>query len=445
MASVVKFVFEIITCVSLILFPLPERKCEPKFNGTFIQSWMSSSWDDERWQEEFAVMEEAGIEYLIIQDIASKSTDGNWSLYYDSDLPALAQATESENDVIEKALKNSIGYDIKIFIGLGLFDNWWTSAGFGNEYSDFCDVCVQMIKEIHQKYSNIAPDAFYGWYFTPEINNGPLMKLSSPSLAKGVNKIIAAIEETDADHPLLLSPFYTQFGAVPSIQGAKLMWASFIKSVNFRNHDILCPQDAVGAGWTLEENLINVWRMYSQAVKLSGKDIRIWANCENFTSYNAKSLQSGLLTPYATENTQSVTATLDRFVWQMDIASRYTENIITFSYNHYYSPEYVNSMFHDTYLDYIANGYTLESEAPTAPQDFKAEITDSSVILTWSESTDNFGVAYYRICKNGKFLGRVEYFETAEFADSEIKANAVYTITAYDAAGNASETAEIAL
>jgi len=54
--------------------------------------------------------------------------------------------------------------------------------------------------------------------------------------------------------------------------------------VNFREHDIFCPQDAVGAGWTIEENLVNVWRMYSDAVKLSGKSIRLWANVENFTS-----------------------------------------------------------------------------------------------------------------------------------------------------------------
>ena len=443
MATIVKTICEIITCIALIICPLPERKCEPEFNGTFIQSWMSSSWDDDRWQEEFELMKEAGIEYLIIQDVASKSADGSWSLYYDSDLDVLSNAQESSTDVIETALKNSFGYNIKIFVGLGLFDNWWTSAGFGNEYSDFCGVCAKMIKEIHQKYTAISPDNFYGWYFTPEINNGPLMKLSSSKLAKGINEIIAAINETDKSRPLLLSPFFTQFGAVPSLEGAKLTWASFIKKVDFRSHDILCPQDAVGAGWTLEENLINVWRMYSQAVKLSGKDIRLWANCENFTSYNPDNWQSGLMTPYPSENTQSVTATLDRFTWQMDIASRYAENIICFSYNHYYSPAYVDPMFHDTYLDYIANGHVLESKAPTAPTNFKAETTDESVTLSWAPSTDNFGVAYYRLCKEGKFLGRVEYFEDTEYTDSNPSKNAVYTITAYDAAGNASSTVEI--
>ena len=443
MLTVIKAFLEIVTCISLIFLPLPERQCNPEFNGTFIQSWMSSSWDDERWQKEFDVMEQAGIEYLIIQDIASKSTDGSWTLYYNSALPVFDNADRSGSDVIEAALKNSRGHNIKIFVGLGLFDNWWTTAGFGDEYSDFCDISSDMIKEIHQKYGDRYSDAFYGWYFTPEISNGPQMKLSTVQIAKGINRIIDAINETDSDRPLLLSPFYTQFGANPSIESAKLTWAAFIKAVNFRPQDILCPQDAVGAGWTLEENLINVWRMYSQAVKLSEKDIHLWANCENFTSYNADSVISGWITPFPSENRHYVTATLDRFCRQMDIASRYVENIITFSYNHYYSPEYVDPMFHNTYLDYIENGHVLESEAPSVPTDFCATPSDNGTQLRWEPSSDNFGVAYYRICKNGNFLVRIEYFEDTEFTDPDYTAGAVYTITAYDAAGNASADVEI--
>ena len=30
----------------------PQQKCSPEFSGTFLQSWMSSSWDDARWQTE---------------------------------------------------------------------------------------------------------------------------------------------------------------------------------------------------------------------------------------------------------------------------------------------------------------------------------------------------------------------------------------------------------
>ena len=139
-----------------------------------------------------------------------------------------------------------------------------------------------------------------------------------------------------------------------------------------------------------------------------------------------------------------MTATLDRLVKQMDIASRYVENIITFSYNHYYSPVYVNPMFHNTYVDYLKNGHVLESEAPTAPTALTFSVDgDGNTVLSWQASTDNFGVAYYRICADGKFLARCEYNEDTVTVIKNAQSGTVYGITAYDAAGNASQTAEI--
>lgn len=445
MANVFRTVIRIITCIALLICPMPtEKKCEAEFNGTFLQSWMSSYWDDERWQDEIGAMKEAGIKYLIIQDVANKASDGTWTVYYNSNLDTFSGATFGAADVVESALRNCSGSGIKVMIGLGLYDEWWTKSGFGKDYSELCNVSADMIEEIYNKYVSKYPDAFYGWYFTPEMSNGPLVKLSSPFIAKGVNVIIDAIERTDADAPLLLSPFFSQYGANPGIESAKLFWASFIKSVNFREHDIFCPQDAVGAGWTIEENLVNVWRMYSDAVKLSGKSIRLWANVENFTSAVAKSNTTGITTPLVTENTQDVTATLDRLVKQMDIASRYAENIITFSYNHYYSPVYVDPMFHNTYVDYLKHGHVLESEAPTAPTDLGFSVDgDGNTVVNWQASTDNFGVAYYRICADGKFLTRCEYNEDTAAVIENAQSGTVYSITAYDAAGNASQAAEI--
>lgn len=444
MARVFRTVIRIITCIALIICPMPEKKCEAEFNGTFLQSWMSSSWDDGRWQEEIGAMKEAGIKYLIIQDVVHKASDGTWTVYYNSELDTFKDAAFGASDVVEAALRNCAGSGIKVMVGLGLYDEWWTKSGFSKDYGELCDVSADMIEEIYGRYISKYPDAFGGWYFTPEMSNGPLVKLSSAFIAKGVNVIIDAIERTDADAPLLLSPFFAQYGANPGIESAKIFWASFIRSVNFREQDIFCPQDAVGAGWTIEENLVNVWRMYSDAVKLSGKKIHLWANVENFTSAVAKSNTTGITTPLATENTQDVTATLDRLVKQMDIASRYAENIITFSYNHYYSPVYVNPMFHNTYVDYLKNGHVLESKAPTAPTALTFSVDgDGNTVLSWQASTDNFGVAYYRICADGKFLARCEYNENTAAVIKNAQSGTVYGITAYDAAGNASQTAEI--
>lgn len=421
---------------------LPEQKCNPKFTGTFIQSWMSSSWDDARWQTEIENMEKAGIQYLILQDIANQDyhyEGSGWTVYYDTQLDCFADA-ERYPDVIEAALRNCQGSHIKVFIGLALYDDFWTEGAMTKQYMEVCKITADMIEEIYAKYYNEYADCFYGWYFTPELNNVLTCQVNINGFAAGLNEIIDRINAVDASLPLLISPFYAEyFAASPTVTLTNLV--RLLDKVNFRDGDILAPQDAIGAKWTSEENLETIWEMYAKAVDTCDADITLWANCENFTLSFADSLTAGIFTRPETENTETVTATLDRFVWQMDVASRYAENIITFSYNHYYSPEVVNPCFIETYIDYVDNGYVLEKEAPTAPELSKA-VTDSGIQLAWTQSQDNFGIAYYRIEKNGEFLARVECcgLEAPEcnYLDADGAMTDEYTITAFDAAGNAS-------
>jgi hypothetical protein len=69
----------------------------------------------------------------------------------------------------------------------------------------------------------------------------------------------------------------------------------------------------------------------------------------------------------------------------------------------------------------------------------------NGVELVWDEAEDNFGIAYYRIEKNGRFLARVETFAGGElkFVDENGRMKDTYTVTAFDAAGNNSESAEV--
>ena len=442
--KILSAIFAFIIAVSPFGNKTEEPKCKPEFNGTFIQSWLSSSWSDEQWQSEIENMQDAGIEYLILQDVANKaykSSGGGWSIYYDSDLDVFDGATVY-NDVIESALRNCSGTGIKVFVGLAMFDDFWTEGAITGQYAEMCDVASQMVTEIYTKYYSRYSDCFYGWYFTPEFNNVLTCQVNISGMSRGLNKIIYAINSADADMPLLLSPFFAEYLA-NTHTGTLVNLVRLLNSVNFRDGDIFAPQDAIGALWTSSKNLDKTWKMYSQAVKACDADLRLWANCENFCIAIAKSPLNGILTRPTTENTAYVTSTLDRFVWQMEVASKYCENIITFSYNHYFSPDQVNSAFINTYLDYVDNGYVLECERPAAVRELSKTQTDVGVLLEWKESTDNFGIAYYRIEKNGKFLARVEMISGDEelvYSDSLGSAEDTYSVTAYDAAGNVSET-----
>jgi chitodextrinase len=83
-------------------------------------------------------------------------------------------------------------------------------------------------------------------------------------------------------------------------------------------------------------------------------------------------------------------------------------------------------------------GSSLDLQAPTAPSGVAVSSrTTTSVSLSWAASTDNVAVTAYDVYRNGTLAGSSA---SASFADTGLSPNTTYsyTITARDAAGNAS-------
>jgi chitodextrinase len=78
--------------------------------------------------------------------------------------------------------------------------------------------------------------------------------------------------------------------------------------------------------------------------------------------------------------------------------------------------------------------------APTTPTGLVASISSSSVSLSWTASTDNFGVIGYYIYKNGSKLITNTPITGTSYLDSGLQEGNSYTysVVAYDAAGNLS-------
>ncbi|MBQ1995945.1 MAG: DUF4434 domain-containing protein, partial [Clostridia bacterium] len=252
--------------IAFVMMMLPsaqkpaEQKCKPEFSGTFIQSWMTCVWDDDRWVQEVANMKKAGIDYLVLQGLADKGSEslgGIWNVYYDSDVEALEDGVYG-GDCLEIALKHCEDAGIKVFVGLTMFDDFWTESAFGNQYQEICEVAAAMIEDIYNKYGEKYDDSLYGWYFTPEISNGYLCQLSLNGIIKGLNTVIDGINKTDEAMPLLLSPYYSEYTALGPV-ATLCNYVRFFNKVNFRDGDIFAPQDAVGAKWTREKSLEMTW------------------------------------------------------------------------------------------------------------------------------------------------------------------------------------------
>jgi chitodextrinase len=86
----------------------------------------------------------------------------------------------------------------------------------------------------------------------------------------------------------------------------------------------------------------------------------------------------------------------------------------------------------------ISSTLIADTAAPSAPTGLTASSTSSSQItLYWNASTDNVGVAGYKIYRNGSYLTSVT---TLSYSDTGLSAGTSYsyTVAAYDAAGNVS-------
>ena len=81
----------------------------------------------------------------------------------------------------------------------------------------------------------------------------------------------------------------------------------------------------------------------------------------------------------------------------------------------------------------------LDLESPSTPQNLLVEsVTSDTVSLSWGASTDNIGVAGYRVYRDKQLVQEVQ---GEQFTDTRLTEDTEYTyeVRAFDAAGNQSE------
>jgi chitodextrinase len=90
------------------------------------------------------------------------------------------------------------------------------------------------------------------------------------------------------------------------------------------------------------------------------------------------------------------------------------------------------------------HGATSDGTPPTAPANLTGvAVSPGQVDLSWGASTDNVGVAGYKVYRNGAFLASPT---GTSYSDTAVQAGTAYTYTvyAYDAAGNTSSPSNTA-
>ncbi|MEG0457821.1 MAG: DUF4434 domain-containing protein, partial [Oscillospiraceae bacterium] len=431
----------------------------PKFTGTFVQPWLYKNWDEQRAENEFKRMNELGIDTLIMGDTAIK--DDKWTIEYPSKIDDFNNAN-FKSDNVKYLLDLCKKYKIKLYLGIGMDKTWNTSVADlttkeGQQwFEQSMEISVKMVKELYDLYKKDYNDVFCGYYFVYEIFNNKQWndeikrKEIVKTLSNGFNFIINRINQIDKNMPLIFSTFSTNDQNFATKENTQKFYTEFISATNFRKVDVISPMDNCGGGGQTINSLDEWTTVYYNAVKFNNDKLLLWSNCESFIQ--PSNLESGSWT----------TAPLNRFIKQLEITSKYSSKIISFSYPHYMSPYNTISGFDKAYENYLKTG-KIDTTPPSIIKRVKTEIIDDSLVVRWTPAEDEFDIAQYKISKLNSYSKQFDLYAEnlvgredgkglelntllkCSFIDKYYnkKSKNVYIIEAMDCSGNFSEKAYI--
>ena len=447
-------------CFSII--PAAAEEAPKKVSGitgTFMQPWLYQGYTDKKMDNEFARMKELGIDTVIMGDTFTKdgTPNGKWSVAYPSKMEEMGGAV-CTFDAVDRLLVYCKKYGMKLYVGVGLDSCWWDKDLSREEDAKWlentCRISAKAVKELYDIYVPKYGDTFGGYYWVYEIWNHGAWNLDitresyAKALSNGFNIVLDAINKVDPSKPLLFSPFasYTADGngGLATKENCCKFYTRLFELTNFRKIDAILPMDNIGGGGQTLEHLEEWTRdIYYQSVRNSGNKLQLWSNCESFVQ------------PHEKKDVWT-TGTVDRFVQQLQITGKYCEKIVSFSWNHYMSPNNTIDGFDKSFHYYLEHG-KLETGKPTLPEKVTAEVNEGIFKAVWTECQDDFGIARYIIEKMNTSthafdpyakccIGRKDNQRTTvrlkhSMADRQFNTNGrtVYRVYAVDCTGNHSD------
>lgn len=391
----------------------------PIANGSFIQQALIAQWDDRRWQEEFQTLKDAGMRYIVLAPTYWVDKTGKIRTMYPSALPG---AQPGQSDLVDACLRNAEKAGFRVFMGLNFDDRWWQTDFTGDWLNQQMAVGNLVADELFERYATKYPNAFYGWYWVWEVANVDPLRLPEGQrvLAEAINVNLDHLNARYPSMPIMLAPFMNY--RLGSAKEYADMWKQVFAQTRFKAGDIFAPQDCVGAGG-LKLELVSEWFAELAGAVKTKPELRFWSDAETF------------------DQRFWTSATLTRFVEQMEAVKPYVSGIITFAYCHYYSPKNQIDDFHRAYVDYVRSG-VIRPVSPIPPvRKARKEVQDGAVTITWEAS--RVPISGYYIYRDGERIADIQLRKVPSldhrWVDRDGQWSAVYTVTAYDATGYESE------
>lgn len=316
-----------VSCNSNVTDKLTEDTPEEKTSIThssadFIQAWLCADWSVEEFTAHLDKLKLLGINSIILQSTISMDDGGVTECYYPGEYASANMKegyTYSPTNTVLNLLTAAKAIGFKVFLGLNSHDGWWETENMNSTWlTNASNIDNTIATELYTLYHENFADTLQGWYFVYEMYNNPFTGWFT-LWSDMINNTLAHLTALDSSLPLLLSPYYSTYyaGTMSSIE---TKWSDFFEKTNFRAGDIVAPQDSFGmAEATATQDDIDFVKSYLTAFSNAAKhnaNITFWVNCEIFTPDYGN-------------------ATKARFNTQLEVASGFTDTVITFSFSHY--------------------------------------------------------------------------------------------------------------
>lgn len=383
----------------------------PRFNGSFVQSGIMTGFNDGKWRTEFKCMKAAGVDELFVQ--WTMDSKGMKALY-----PSTLSGVTMTADALGPCLSAAKVAGVDVYLGLQSNDDWWTNYAWDGEWLDQeAAISNRLADDLFRQYG--GSPAFKGWYIWFEVDN-----VNEPSSAEWDN--LARYFKTVCDHlhalapgrKVVIAPFFAtspDAGGMAA-DGWQAMWEYILARAPI---DVIALQDGVGAGNAVAADL-PLWFGATKNAVATRNGSQLWADTENFRIADNSPMSLG------------------EVVADMKAVEPFVSRYLSFSFNHYTSPQSVNPFFYATYLDYVQKG-AVDSVPPGLPKNLAGAAADSTTIhLAWTAPTDNIGIVGYTLYRDG-VARRVNSMAPAlDDFSLEPATTYSYQLAAFDAAGNES-------
>lgn len=298
---------------------------KPIFQSSFIQSWYAKDWHQERWEQELSMLKNIGIREIILASIAD--TKSKYAVYF-SELPNF---THGSSDMVFTALSAANKLGMKVRVGLGFSDDWWTKFSDKSWLNREVLVNKAIIREVASKYGIYA--SFSGWYIPYEFSQFIIFtkkqQLNINSFFKDITSEIKHALPKDT----MIAPYY--YGILRCITPLRY-WSIIVENtLKDTGIDIVALQDSIGARFSYMKQLPKIYYYTRKACDAIG--IKFYVDVETFTHSF-----SGF-----------ISAPQDRIEKQLSIANDYTNHLVAFSIDHYQNKlEQNQAEFYNDYYDY---------------------------------------------------------------------------------------------